>query len=637
MKDQNMGYFSCFSSQQTRYKRVLNKFDQEFSSPSESRQSVSAAQSHPFSNLQRDSATNLLALVPAASIMRVASTDFLEFENDLSAWKNSGPPSQREHRQRVAKHLRSAKRLREPSLTLRHIELDDLPECLNRMSSLTELDLYECRIGKLVALPPNLQILRAIGTGLTQLPPLPATLQRLVTNHNLLETVPQLPDQLSQLHLSHNQLRRLPDLPASLYALHVSHNLLEALPEIPANTYHIEANHNRLTDLPVSITETKKIGRITVEDNPIPTSVLDRIELAIARRSDDAVMYRDPVKNAYRRSAGIFESSTQLGHGPVTSQLVEAVLSWHDELPDSTIPSNTFRETWEITDCKSINMEGMLPWINFAVFLERIRETAEYKDSRLRPELAGRICRLLDRLPGNDALRRQCFALATNTVGECQDQVAVCLEEMERCALCSDASDGTLDQAQIYALGIKMLKMEELKAVCTKFIERYPSTDAVELHLALSRQLGNAVDLPSAPPKIHYDDSVEISSPQWSEILERVNTAGSDRERQIALLAKWGPWQASLERQAFPALSAACDERFRNEQRLQAELESAMDELAKIPPAAGEFSDAYFELHAQISRINLAFNDLERQIVDPVRLQLTRALLTPEQDEQRTL
>lgn len=640
----------CFFSRQVRFEREFESRVRALHAAREAQPLSNVEPLQPFADLRREGAAQATAAAAHMPVPRAPSMDFIKFDQDLLAWQDSGPPGQRVHRQRAARQLRTAKRMRETSLTLEHLELDDLPACLASMNSLTELCVRQCRIGQFQALPPRLEALDAIGVGLRHLPPLPDSLIDLTIHHNLLETLPKLPDHLHTLSASYNRLRILPALPASLFSLYVadnrltelpplplalkslnaSNNLLESIPEIPVTTSNVGLHCNRLTDLPRSITAMDVLEWVAVYDNPLPANVLERIGLEILQRTDDAVMYLN--FEGDHRGYSVLEASPPPYLSTRQQPLLEQVMAWYDQLPSHDSQRSDRMENWEIAYCRGLGATEYHPATSFVRFLNRVYETADYRDLRLRPELTARVCRLLDRLPENDGLREQCYALATDALGECQDRIAAGLAQMELCVLNADATDGALNSRQIQTLGIGMLKLEELQTICAELSAGNRRIDEIELHLALRTQFAAALNLPSVSIKMHYDPPSQITADQWIAAQERVKTVASDPERRIAFLARWGPWQASLQRQALPPLIAAFDEKSKQEQRLQGELDALMDQLMGLPPALGEFSESYFNLHADIARTNLAFNRLDQQLVDPVRLMLTRQLIYRESE-----
>lgn len=421
--------------------------------------------------------------------------DSLKFNQDLFAWQNSGPLGQREHRQRAARRVRTTKR--NTSLTLQHLELDDLPEYLVAMGNLAELYPCQCRIGEIQGLPPRLELLEAIGVGLRRLPALPASLQELTVHHNLLATLPGLPTHLHVLDVNHNRLCVLPSMPTGLRTLTVS--------------------DNRLTELPRSITATDIPEWVAVYDNPLPACVLERVGVEIAQRTDNTVLFMDieTPQSDYRRRYGVLEASTPSLVLKRPPSLVTAALAWYDRLPYQATELSERRENWEIAYCRSLGDVGDHPSASFAKFPNRLSETADYRDPRLRPALTQKVCRLLDRLPDNDALREHCYALATNALVECQDRIAAGLDHMELHALSVDATEGALNLSQIQSVGTGMLKLEELQTIYAALSAQHPTIEEIELYLALRTQFASALELPIVAFQMHYSPPSEITAEQW--------------------------------------------------------------------------------------------------------------------------
>lgn len=644
-----MGCFPFFFSRQARFEREFDCQVQALHAVHEAQLAGMTEAQRLFADLQRSRAVQAPSAAPLLPMPRAPSMDSLKFDQDLLAWQNSGPLGQREHRERAARLVRTTKRKRNTSLTLQHLELDDLPECLVAMGNLTELYLCQCRIGEIQGLPPRLELLEAIGVGLRRLPALPASLQELTVHHNLLATLPDLPTHLQVLDVNHNRLcvlpsmptglrtltvcdnrlTELPILPPGLRRLYASNNQLVVLPEIPATTGNVEVHHNCLTDLPRSITAMDILEWVAVYDNPLPACVLERVGVEIAQRTDNAIMFLDieTPQSDYRRRYGVLEASTPPLVLRQPPPLVTAALAWYARLPYQASELSERRENWEIAYCRGLGDVGDHPSASFAKFLDRLSETADYRDPRSRPALTQKVCRLLDRLPDNDALREHCYALATDALGECQDRIAAGLDHMELHALSADTTEGALNPSQIQSLGMGMLKLKELQIICAELSVQHPTIDEIELYLALRTRFASALELPIVAVQMHYSPPPEITAEQWGAARERLEAVATNSERQIAFLAQWQPWQASLERQALPLMIIACKEKARREQSLQVKLDVLMDQLSGLPAGTHELSDAYFDLQTEIGQINFAYHCLEQKLIDPVRLELTRQIL----------
>lgn len=215
MRCSTMGCFPFSFRLQARFEREIELRAQALYTLHEPPTAGSAEPTHALSNLPRLGAAQLTATPSTIPLQRSNSTDLLKFDSDLLTWQNTGPPAQREDRLQAARQLRNAKRMRETSVTLEYLDLNDLPECLAAMGNLIELQVRHSNLGRLQSLPPNLQNLRIVGAGLTHLPALPESLLKIALPNNRLNSLPKLPDRLQILSLNHNHFTELSALPVT--------------------------------------------------------------------------------------------------------------------------------------------------------------------------------------------------------------------------------------------------------------------------------------------------------------------------------------------------------------------------------------------------------------------------------------
>lgn len=288
------------------------------------------------------------------SVRHPCDHDSARLEAELHAWQEAGDASEREDRALAVQQLVRVVQRREADVTLGHMTLGALPECIGSMDFIKCLTLADCQVNRIPTLPSGLRELRAHDIGLTGLPSLPDSLQKLQTCHNLLDTLPALPAGLRELRVagnrlstllpetsadsslpprmtfldasdnqlttlqplprtlaelivSNNALTVLPALPPTLRALIVARNRIARLPQIPPSVIEIDACHNRLTDLPHSILTSTFVFCINVEHNPIPEEVIDRLEYQLSVRPGQRVtLYGDDAAGRPQRLTGRF-------------------------------------------------------------------------------------------------------------------------------------------------------------------------------------------------------------------------------------------------------------------------------------------------------------------------------------------
>jgi len=119
----------------------------------------------------------------------------------------------------------------------------------------TGLEILDCAVNDITALPALPAGLKQLGCGSNQisaLPALPVGLTLLWCGENQLTVLPTLPSGLVSLSCSKNQLTALPTLPPGLEMLGCSTNQLTALPPLPASLTELWCGGNQLTSIDIT-------------------------------------------------------------------------------------------------------------------------------------------------------------------------------------------------------------------------------------------------------------------------------------------------------------------------------------------------------------------------------------------------
>lgn len=141
------------------------------------------------------------AFVPGSSIL----------EQQLGHWLAEATEQEAPARIIAAHRIKIALTNKEESLTLNHLSLTSLPNALNKLTTLKQLDVTDNCLTHLPELPAKLVKLKVSDNRLTGLPELPATLRSLEASRNDLATLPILPRNLVKCSLNHNLLTQIPN------------------------------------------------------------------------------------------------------------------------------------------------------------------------------------------------------------------------------------------------------------------------------------------------------------------------------------------------------------------------------------------------------------------------------------------
>jgi len=363
-------------------------------------------------------------------------------------------------------------------------QLETVPPEMCQLINLHTLRLDSNRIS---TLPPEMGQLAALwdlylrGNQLETVPPEMCQLARLCAlylDNNRISTLPREMGQLvglSSLFLNRNQLQTLPleifQLPR-LRNLDLERNQLQTLPpEMSqlAELRELRLYDNQLQTLPNSLVDLSAQCTINLEVNPLPLTVIEQLDRAIAQRR-----HTDPTRGPR------LEYSMPANPTPLEQErplLSAEVAAWRREGGRPYTPEE--RANWEaITNGATLDQDSAQALSNLlglSNFLGSLRSTAHY---RLAPEdLQTRVNTLLDQLHQSPEALQSCAAQAVEGTSACHDRIALAFFLMEESLIVRDALDlsqtpsmqSTPEQLQAIARGL--YKSEVLRAVANQKID----------------------------------------------------------------------------------------------------------------------------------------------------------------------
>ncbi len=186
------------------------------------------------------------------------------------------------------------------------------------------------------------------------------------------------------------------------------------------------------------------------------------------------------------------------------------------------------------------------------VFLCRLTETAEYKDTRLRPPFCKRIATLLDTMQCDPELRERCIAIADDLSDTCGDGVALTLNRIDSARINWLAENGKFGLAELAAIRTGMFRLEMLQAVTKeKMVSLRASLDyepdEVEVILGFQTMLAERLKLPGVSDRMLYAGVSQITDKDLEDAVEKV-TSRENRKEHVEFIADWEPWRKALER-----------------------------------------------------------------------------------------
>ena len=396
-------------------------------------------------------------------------------------------------------------------LDVSHNKLRALPEHLPE--GLQKLSVGSNKLRALPEhLPVGLQTLYVNFNQLIALPEgLPEGLQELIVNDNKLIALPEhLPENLQTLYVNFNQLIALPEhLPEGLQKLWVSYNQLSALPDhFPEGLQDLDVNGNQLRSLPPSLLNVR--DEVNLEDNPLPTTVLDCLQQRI-----NAPDYRGP---CIRFSMTAYEASPTLDS---VRPLTDAIRNW---LGQESAPWAGFTREAGATE--------------FSLFLDKLDQSIIGRNPAFRTTFQA----WLREMAAHPSLRAHLFAVAQGATASCQDRVMLTANDMAKARLLFQVERGDYDQRlpELLTIARGMFRLEKLEAIARKKAEALKFVDEVEVYLAYQVKLCAPLRLPLVVDEMAY---FKVSGVNDNDLLAAEATIKELENREFKdFLLAWTPW-----------------------------------------------------------------------------------------------
>lgn len=641
------------------------------------RPGLSHPSSSPRSIDSRPSLADTVVPAPAPSpLLSFSDRKRMDIAECLQAWHDAASPYERPQRQAAATAITDAIRLRSPGLEL--TGLTALPDCMHHMPSLHSLMLRHCRMNQLPELPPTLAAFEADELQLTSLPRLPAGLFKLVlrdshltalpklpaglkhvdvrnnrlttlvppgsalpailkhldVSNNALETLPTLPSGLDQLFVQHNRLTHLPALPPQLGWLFASHNALIDMPPVPASLRMLHLDHNALEDLPDSIADIMMSYTIDVEHNPLPPTVLARIDTLLRLRTGQPLTMRLnlPADDRERRRPHVLLATGEMQRG---TPLAAAALRWYARARIGRAEFQNRQARWQAIDGEHALRAGPTernaadPEGTLQDFLGRLARTEEYRQPATRDAFTRRVTALLDAMVDDPDLLAKATAIATEAISDCVDRIATSLDQIDVARMTCAVRRGTTTRAELIDTATRLFKVAALDRHAVDWMHAHLAneSDEVEVQLAFRTALADRLQLPLQTRATRYAGGVRLTDDALDAACKAVRTAAEDPARMSEFVADWAPWAAHLEAGDGEWLRPTREDLDVAKAGLQQRLEGAVQQLQAALETTGDMSTPFFDARVAIAKLEKEFRGLERLTMRPVLITRSRAIL----------
>lgn len=395
-------------------------------------------------------------------------------------------------------------------------ENDPLPDLSILVPHAAEIDLAHTG---LVAFPRSLLRLRA--------------LTDLALNDNAIAWLPEEIDAMVRLETLELQYNALTELPAGicrcrLRALDVSKCQLVALPaamgEMQDLRYLWIGGNPDLAVLPDSLANLHADCEIHVNRaQPFRPQDLPRLADEVFAGGTDAEMSTDSSVETGSDTGSASDTDTasdaDSGHLAEVPSLAAAVAAWCPALssPGRGEPSATWAGFAAEANASS-----------FAAWLHQLPACVGGDAC----EVASGMSELLLRMQHQPEFRRQCFVLAADALGACEDRVAMGFCHMQAALLTSRAVAKELSPAQLMDASRRLFNREALREFALAHAARAGiAGEALEVVLALEIRLRDRLALPQGMPGMLNEDFVQTQCELTESVVKAALAHVHDRQR----------------------------------------------------------------------------------------------------------
>jgi len=386
---------------------------------------------------------------------------------------------------------------------------------------------------------PQLERLTIDGTP-TPLPGLPAALlelpslrslnlidQGLVIDQAAMDFFADIPE-LQHLSLDGNTLGTITEVSAlrnrNLDLLSLERMGISAWPQwldslIPDYLGRVNLRDNGLIELPEYLLENhrRETGHTTIElrGNPLDHETMRRAHVSESYYRPFAFEMDLPDDIAELTQSDPHSSDTpgsnasqHSAHSPGLANEFEAPTAdpW---LPAAAEQHDSLRQTWE-----TLQQGDNAP--NLLNLIERLRQTADYRSAKTRPELAQRVWTVLEQAAADDELCLLLNGMAEEPLqllaehATCPDGIRLAFNQMEVQVFIRQATRSITGESRGPQLQQLVRRLFRLSALDDLAMRNAGARDQAEVRLAYRLQLAQDLDLPIPPSRMLYEGSADL-------------------------------------------------------------------------------------------------------------------------------
>jgi Leucine-rich repeat (LRR) protein len=382
------------------------------------------------------------------------------------------------------------------------------------------LKLDGMRIGKLPTLPPEVTFDHVthlslknmeLGNDVAYFLKAFKNLESLQLDTNKLTQLPEvlsLMPELKQLSLAGNQLKlteqtllKLSNM-RSLETLNLSNNPLGATPDVSRmfDLRFLSVRETGATELPKGLARLPNLDRVDLRDNNI-RDLPDWLFNSPKRFSETVNLRHNPLSLNSRSQLSVYRDSVGVGMGYLEDDIArlneqQARTLWLPQEVDETYLRRN--STWTAFKDDPVS-DGLFR------LLSELGDTAD--SQHVREDMTRRVWRVLEAAESNATLREQVLDLAANPIN-CTDTAALNFSNLEIAVeidkVINPSGSAQSTAAPLLKLGRGLFRLDQLDRVAQEHVQSNPTTDPLEVSLALRTGLAETFELPGQPRHMRY-------------------------------------------------------------------------------------------------------------------------------------
>jgi hypothetical protein len=190
---------------------------------------------------------------------------------------------------------------------------------------------------------------------------------------------------------------------------------------------------------------------------------------------------------------------------------------------------------------------------SFLLFLNRLRDTADYQNVSSRPLLAQRIVGLIDQLAASERLAALCHERIGQALESCGDRVIWAMNQLELAVHVHQAQQGSTPEQALRTLGQSLLRLQVVHQHAAAKVASLRVVDPIEVYLAYETRLAQPLGLPLSTRGMLYERCANVDKADLDAASRAAKQADADPRQVEAYLSAWEPWQGLMRRQQAEA------------------------------------------------------------------------------------